>query len=615
MSEENTPEEATSLEQLRTEAESKMSAYDLADKMLQKAKADEAPAEYVEKLVAERTEAREARDAAVNAHNLEAASQPEPEAPTLVDAPAPVVAEEPAPEIEEPEAPALEVVADPEPEAAAPAVDDAIAKIMEDAPQAAPLAEQAPELIAASKAEEPEQKFAKVIAGYDTSDQAYQKRDEVTSDKAMHDLMMAAYKEKGKKETALVVEYWAAGDESVATLGTDHVANMAILEGTGEDNLFRGAQGPGCETMPVYLDPQGPACLNSEEPIFNGLTKRPFDGCEVKVPLDIGFEDNGFLWSYGQCDPCDPEAAIPAGLVIVDGVDFNANEQTPDMVDTEGLSKPVMDELPKTSYRSFKPYASGWAMKVCRDADLCDPLAVRKAIERADVAAARRDEGMLLQAMMAEALWRGKSFEQAECCINSQFTAQWSMHSILSSLETEGRLSLDGFDTVVAPRSLQGFFAAGEGQGAFGQAAPNLGSIFSDVGITNQILTPDWVPGTDNPFPPIPGTGSPLEAPIAINCDTNRTITTDLFFLNRSAAAVGVGRTKRVGFGEEFADWGLTLQNCRGLFSERERMMIFWGCCPIVHLRITLTATGGIKAGFDNALACAAPAAAEGGEK
>ena len=325
------------------------------------------------------------------------------------------------------------------------------------------------------------------------------------------------------------------------------------------------------------------------------------------MPLEKPPVGDGFLFSFGACDPCDPEAAVPAGLVIVDGVDFNPNAPTADQIQPreEGKAlKPVNTELTPTQYRSFKPYASGWAAKVCREADLCDPLAVRRMIRDADVLAARRDEGMLMQAVMAEALWRGKSFEQADCCINSQYTLEHSLYSIISSLETAGRLSIDNFDTVIAPSGLGNFFGVGEGQSAFGGERPNLGSIFNQFGINRQILTQDWVPGAANPFPPIPGVGEPLEAPIPIDCTTGNPVTVDLFFLNSANAAIGVGRTKRVGFGEEFADWGLTLDNCRGLFSERERMMIFWGCCPVIHLRITLKATGGMKAGFTDALAC-----------
>ena len=403
-------------------------------------------------------------------------------------------------------------------------------------------------------------------------------------------------------------------------LGTDHIKNMEILEGTGPGGLFRGAaQGPGCETQPEYIDVQAPDCLNNDEPIFNGLSKRPFSGCETRVPLEKPPVGDGFLMTYGKCDPCLPKNSVPAGLVIVDGVDqFDPNNPQLDQIKTRDQAaeageplKPVTAELSKTEYRSFLPYASGWAGKVCREVDLCDPLAVRRMIRDADVLAARRDEGMLLQAIMAEALWRGKSFVNEDCCINSQYTLETSFDAILSSLETQGRLSIDNFDTVIAPQGLGRFFSVREGQPAFGGERPNLGSIFSGIGINRQILTQDWAPGTNPAFPQIPGVGEPLEAPIPIDCETGNPITADLFLINSSNAAIGVGRTKRVGFGEEFADWGLTLDNCRGLFSERERMMIFWGCCPVIHLRITLKATGGMKAGFSDALSCAPAAPAE----
>ena len=123
---------------------------------------------------------------------------------------------------------------------------------MNETPEA-PAPAEAPELIAANV--QPEVvKFAKVTAGYDTDDNQYAKRDEITEDSEMFGLMKGAYKAGGKKDVGLVVEYWSAADEAdMDLLGTDHVKNMEILEGTGPGGLFRGAQGPAEQLSLIHI--------------------------------------------------------------------------------------------------------------------------------------------------------------------------------------------------------------------------------------------------------------------------------------------------------------------------------------------------------------------------
>ena len=586
-------------------------------------------ADDLKDLKAALAEVREFGAAVVAAHNELTAPAEDSAIPSL-DGPAKVT------EVEEGEveAPTVEVEADPEPAAAEivepsadvepvvePVTDEAIAELIASSPS--------PDEDVVAPAETPEvvseRPLAKLTAAIQDSSGTIKDGDELHSLKDVHAVLKAAHQQNGNRVFGLRMRMWPEGTEA---LTADAERNEVLISGFDPEGAISRAavrNHLGCDPCAAPVLNASPFCFRAGSPLRDSMNQQMITDCEVKTeePTDPG-PTMFFDYTEGWCDPCDESVYTPRGLVNPDtGYDENGDliidpdtgvppvgnviparledgSRNPDAI------KPVQYGLPEIKEVTHQPTTWGWAREFDRGDFRCNPRGVELALQHDQFNAANRGEGQLQHRMIRHAIEADKSVIADECCINATADLGHVLTNVFAELEADRNIDLSGIlDSVAYRRGLREWLAASDSARAFGSSARTFDGLISDFGVTNQteLLVP--ASGVADPFARSGEFDANAPASREFKCDDGRTKTFDLIFYDRQNNIAGTGETVNIGFGEPFADWELARHNAFGQLHEQTELWIPHGCCPVAHVRVTLTDTGGLTAGFINPGFCA----------
>lgn len=390
----------------------------------------------------------------------------------------------------------------------------------------------------------------------------------------------ASFARSNDIDRAIVGEAWDNVDSANMLSASNGLLRNGQLAGLFPEYDDAGVAAAFC--YPPEFEREIPFCSRQDTPVADSLTSVPMARGQIAIPREIGLKDASFDWTYGNpalCPPAEGEEVEPSDQNLADYNDPSTWKGECATVDCP-------------EYEAFALEAEGWCLEVCRDQDLSNPEGVQRTIQAVMAGYARHSEAKLLEKLKARAIANGTSYSYGPVMSAGPDLAT-ALEGVMSEIVSHGRISLGNYQAIIS-EGMESYVNL-ENYKRADCCDVSASQIFSGMGVAGVTQTPDWATSCLNPLGAAPiGTpgatvpiGGPLVGPRVY----------DVYLYDSTKTRLGVGQTFSIGTGTDFRDWGMVRTNCRAMFFETERQLIFSSCVPVIHLQLTLCPTGA-RAGY-----------------
>lgn len=361
-----------------------------------------------------------------------------------------------------------------------------------------------------------------------------------------------------------------SGDDVMRADTTQTEVNRLLGINVETGQIERAAIGCADQCGPI-LESQD--CLDAASPVSDKIQSVAMDGCSVRV-RKYDPDSDPKLFTFVHCFET-PEGEFISGLQDAEG------NVTPIDAANEESWKPLNEIKGGCEYEVFTPVETGMVVKIGRNADICSPENVQRTLNRWMGSYEKRRDAVLMTNAEAIALNRGFVFEGGGAVAGegAADTVSAVLADAMPILECATDCDVT-FDCAFVVSGAEKWMNARTREGA------RMRDMLAECGV-NDIVGYTPLDKADNPFyqpvtpgAPITGLGAPAPKDIKI------------VLMNSGLMRQGRTPELRIGFTDQWRDFDLARQNCRGVFFESGSTLIPLGDVPLAVLTVTACNSG-----------------------